>query len=371
MTKQLILKDLSKLVQRYTPKQGVLIQSLPQDEIFEYPKSDTTRIYRVKNYDVPIVEKTPAQAPPLPISLLMDLKKYLKDAKSKEIINQYIEQTKQLQLEYEEPIRPIEEEKKKAQKTIEKENQKAIQGAPLALKAKEKSIEDMDEKELALFIKRSDISVSDKKKAAKLMIKLQQKPKEKLAIEAAPKAKAEPKPVPKAESKPAPKVEAKPELTKEQAIEDIKQTFLDKTPVVEAITAETTKKAEERDQLKKEILKKVKEIYKFKDTLPFETQEDFDEYLKQMEKTKKDWKDIGGNTSTISTPLNNLKKLFKAKLEALEAERIKAEQEAQAKAERKAAKKAARKAQAEAETEAPVVVEEEIKKQKKATPKPK
>ena len=62
MTKQLILKDLSKLVQRYTPKQGVLIQSLPQDEIFEYPKSDTTRIYRIKNYDVPIVEKTPTQA---------------------------------------------------------------------------------------------------------------------------------------------------------------------------------------------------------------------------------------------------------------------------------------------------------------------
>ena len=339
MTKQLILKDLSKLVQRYTPKQGVLIQSLPQDEIFEYPKTDTTVLYTVKGYDVPIVEKTPAQAPPLPISLLMDLKKYLKDAKSKEIINQYIEQTKQLQLEYKAPIRPIEEEKKKAQKTIERAketkkaiaggNQKAIEETPSATKGKDKALEDMDEKELALFIKRKDILISDRDKAAKLLIKLQQTPKEKLAIEEAPKAKAE--------TKPAPKAEPKPELTKEQALKDVENTFLDITPVAEAITDETTKKAEERDQLKKDILKQVKLIYKFKDTLPFETQDEFDEYLKSMEKTKRDWKSIGGNTSTISTPLNNLKKLFKEKLEALEAE-------AQAKAERKAAKKAAKKA---------------------------
>jgi len=355
MTNRLILKDLSKLVERYTPKQGVLIQSLPQDEIFEYPKSDTTVLYTVKGYDIPIVEKTPAQAPPLPISLLMDLKKYLKDAKSKEIINQYIEQTKLQQLEYKAPIRPIEEEKKKAQKTIEKEkekpkaiqvgNQKAIEETPSATKGKEKALEDMDQYELAKFITRSDISVSDKKKASKLMIKLQQKPKKMLAIEAAPKAK------PKETVKPteAPKAELKPELTKEQAIEDVKQKFFDITPIAEAITDKTTKEAEKRDQMQKDILKQIKQIYKFKETLPFETQDEFDEYLKSMEKTKKDWKDIGGNTSTITTPLNNLKKLFKVKLEALEAERIKAEEEAQAKAERKAAKKAAKKAAAKPE----------------------
>ena len=155
MTKQLILKDLSKLVQKYTPKQGVLIQSLPQDEIFEYPKSDTTVIYRVNGLEVPIVEKTPAQAPPLPLSLLMDLKKYLKDSKSKEIINQYIEQTKQQQLEYKAPIRPIEEEKKKAQNTVKnvdlKESQKAIQAAPSETKGKEKALEDMNQIELREF----------------------------------------------------------------------------------------------------------------------------------------------------------------------------------------------------------------------------
>ena len=94
--------------------------------------------------------------------------------------------------------------------------------------------------------------------------------------------------------------------------------------------------------MKKDILKKVKQIYEFKKTLPFETQDDFDEYLKTMEKTKADWKSIKGNTSTISTPLNNLKKLFKAKMEALEAERIKAEEEAQAEAQAKAERKAAK-----------------------------
>jgi len=344
MTKQLILKDLSKLVQRYTPKQGVLIQSLPQDEIFEYPKSDTTRIYRIKNYDVPIVEKTPAQAPPLPISLLMDLKKYLKDAKSKEIINQYIEQTKQLQLEYKEPIRPIEEEKKKAQKTIEKENQKAIQGAPLALKAKEKSFEDMDQYELAKFITRSDISVSDKKKASKLMIKLQQKPKEKLAIEAAPKAKAEPKPAPKVEPKPAPKkeeveVEVVREvdpvnLTDEQALKQLE------APVVE-------------DVRKSKIRERIVEIYKFKDILdgkikgklPFKTEDELIEYVDSFKQDKKYWNANGGNTSTITTPLNQLMRLFGRK-------KREEKEKAEAKKAEKAAKEAAKKAKEEEEAKA-------------------
>jgi hypothetical protein len=167
MTKQLILKDLSKLVQQYTKKQGVLIQSLPQDEIFEYPKTDTTVLYNVKGIDVPIVKPTPSQAPPLPLSLLMDLKKYLKDAKSKEIINQYIEQTKQQQLEYKAPLRPIEEEKKKAQKTIEKENQKAIEEKPSEVKGKEKALKDMNQIELREFFLRKDILISDRNKAIK------------------------------------------------------------------------------------------------------------------------------------------------------------------------------------------------------------
>jgi hypothetical protein len=385
MTKQLILKDLSKLVQRYTPKQGVLIQSLPQDEIFEYPKSDTTRLYRIKNYDVPIVEKTPAQAPPLPISLLMDLKKYLKDAKSKEIINQYIEQTKQLQLEYKEPIRPIEEEKKKAQKTIEKENQKAIQGAPLALKAGEKALEDMDEKELALFIKRSDISVSDKKKAAKLMIKLQQKPKEKLAIEAAPKAKAEPKPAPKAkaetapapkkeEAKPTPKAEEteKPEidpinLTDEQALKQLEP------PVVE-------------DERKANIRERIVEIYTFKDilsgkikgTLPFKNEDELKEYENSFKQDKKYWSANGGNTSTITTPLNALKKLFYKRMgDEMRAEKEKEAKKAakeavkKAKEEEEAKAKAEAEAKEQAEAEAQAKAEKTVVKKKKATPKSK
>jgi hypothetical protein len=340
MTNKLILKDLSKLVQKYTTKQGVLIQSLPQDEIFEYPKTDTTVIYTVKGYDVPIVKPTPAQAPPLPISLLMDLKKYLKDAKSKEIINQYIEQTKQLQLEYKAPIRPIEEEKKKAQKTIEKEtkkaiaggNQKAIEETPSATKGKEKALEDMDEKELALFIKRKDILISDRDKAAKLLIKLQQTPKEKLAIEAAPKA--EPKPAPKAEPKPAPKAEQKekPEidpinLTDEQALKQLE------APVVE-------------DERKANIRERIVEIYEFKKillgkiegTLPFKNEDELKEYENSFKKDKTYWSANGGNTSTITTPLNALKKLFYKRM----GDEMRAEQERQAKAAEKAAKKAAK-----------------------------
>ena len=240
------------------------------------------------------------------------------------------------------PLLAIEKAKQNI-KATPKGNQKAIEGTPSATKGAEKAFEDMDEKELAVFIKRKDILISDRDKAAKLLIKLQQKPKEILALPA-PKAKEEAKPTPKKEEAkpaPAPKKE-KPELTKEQAIEEVEQKFFDITPIAEEITDETTKKAEERDKMKKDILKKVKQIYEFKKTLPFETQDDFDEYLKTMEKTKADWKSIQGNTSTISTPLNNLKKLFKAKMEALEAERIKAEEEAQAEAQAKAERKAAK-----------------------------
>jgi hypothetical protein len=349
MSKYLVLKQLSSLIEKYTPKLGTLIQTLPDSDIFENPKTLTTELYTINGVNIPIVKPTPPQQPPLSLKTLNDLKKYLKDSKSKQILDEYIKQQEayESQQKIQQPLLAIERAKETI-KATRKDNQKAIEGAPSATMGKEKAFEDMDEKELALFIKRKDILISDRDKAAKLLIKLQQTPKEKLAIEAAPKAKAEPKPAPKAEPKPAPKAEPKPELTKEQALKDVENTFLDITPVAEAITAETTKKAEERDKMKEEILKKIAQIYKFKETLPFETQDEFDEYLKSMEKTKRDWKSIGGNTSTISTPLNNLKKLFKAKLEALEAERIKAEEEAQAKAERKAAKKAARKAKEQA-----------------------
>lgn len=328
MTKQLILKDLSKLVQKYTTKQGVLIQSLPQDEIFEYPKTDTTVLYRVKGVDIPIIEKTPPQAPPLPLSLLMDLKKYLKDTKSKEIISQYIEQTKQQQLDYEAPIRPIEEEKKKAQKTIEKEKVKE----PLALKGTEKALEDMTQIELVKFLKRDDISVSDKKKASKLLIKLQQKPKEMLAIEPAKPApkKEAPKPAPKKEEAKKEEVEVVREvdpvnLTDEQALKQLEP------PIVE-------------DEKKGKIRDRIVEIYKFKDilegkikgTLPFKTEEELLQYVDSFKPAKKQWKDNGGNTSTITTPLNQLIKLFRKKMleeEALkEAEQKRQEEEEEAKA---------------------------------------
>jgi hypothetical protein len=349
MSKYLVLKQLSSLIEKYTPKLGTLIQTLPDSDIFENPKTLTTELYTINGVNIPIVKPTPPQQPPLSLKTLNDLKKYLKDSKSKQILDEYIKQQEayESQQKIQQPLLAIERAKETI-KATRKGNQKAIEGAPSATMGKEKALGDMDEKELALFIKRKDILISDRDKAAKLLIKSQQTPKEKLAIEAAPKA--EPKPAPKAEPKPAPKAEQKPELTKQQALKDVENTFLDITPVAEAITDETTKKAEERDQLKAEILKKIAQIYKFKDTLPFETQDEFDEYLKSMEKTKRDWKSIGGNTSTISTPLNNLKKLFKEKLEALEAERIKAEEEAQAKAERKAAKKAARKAKEQAAT---------------------
>jgi len=328
MTKQLILKDLSKLVQKYTTKQGVLIQSLPQDEIFEYPKSDTTVLYRVKGVEIPIIEKTPPQAPPLPLSLLMDLKKYLKDTKSKEIISQYIEQTKQQQLDYVAPIRPIEEEKKKAQKTIEKEKVKE----PLALKGTEKALEDMDEYELAKYIGRDDISISDRKKASKLLIKLQRPQKKMLAIEAPPKKEA-PKPAPKKEEAKKEEAEVVREvdpvnLTDEQALKQLE------APIVE-------------DEKKGKIRDRIVEIYKFKDilegkikgTLPFKTEDELLQYVDSFKPAKKQWKDNGGNTSTITTPLNQLIKLFRKKM--LE-------------------KKATEEAEAEAKT-----AEKEIKKKKK------
>ena len=343
MTKQLILKDLSKLVQKYTTKQGVLIQSLPQDEIFEYPKSDTTVLYRVKGVDIPIIEKTPPQAPPLPLSLLMDLKKYLKDTKSKEIISQYIEQTKQQQLDYEAPIRPIEEEKKKAQKTIEKEKVKE----PLALKGTEKALEDMTQIELVKFLKRDDISVSDKKKASKLLIKLQQKPKEMLAIEAPPKKEA-PKPAPKKEEAKKEEAEVVREvdpvnLTDEQALKQLEPPFV-----------EPEKKGKIRDR--------IVEIYKFKDilegkikgTLPFKNEDEMLEYTKSFKQDKKDWKTMGGNTSTITTPLNKLKIVYYTKIrEEKLAEQKRQAEEAEAKElkEEKKAKAAAKKAKAKAATE--------------------
>ena len=345
MSKYLVLKQLSSLIEKYTPKLGTLIQTLPNDnDIFENPRTLTTQLYTINGVNVPIVKPTPPQEPPLSLKTLNDLKKYLKDSKSKEILDEYIKQQEvyESQQKVLQPLLAIEKAKQNI-KATPKGNQKAIEGTPSATKGAEKAFEDMDEKELAVFIKRKDILISDRDKAAKLLIKLQQKPKEILALPA-PKAKEEAKPTPKKEEAkpaPAPKKE-KPELTKEQAIEEVEQKFFDITPIAEEITDETTKKAEERDKMKKDILKKVKQIYEFKKTLPFETQDEFDEYLKTMEKTKADWKSIQGNTSTISTPLNNLKKLFKAKMEALEAERIKAEEEAQAEAQAKAERKAAK-----------------------------
>lgn len=344
MTKQLILKDLSKLVQKYTTKQGVLIQSLlPQDEIFEYPKTDTTVLYRVKGVDIPIIEKTPPQAPPLPLSLLMDLKKYLKDTKSKEIISQYIEQTKQQQLDYVAPIRPIEEEKKKAQKTIEKEKVKE----PLALKGTEKALEDMDEYELAKYIGRDDISISDRKKASKLLIKLQRPQKKMLAIEAPPK-KEEAKPAPKKEEAKKEEAEVVREvdpvnLTDEQALKQLEP------PIVE-------------DEGKAKIRERIVEIYKFKDiiegkikgTLPFKNEDEMLEYTKSFKQDKKDWKTMGGNTSTITTPLNKLKIVYYTKIrEEKLAEQKRQAEEAEAKElkEEKKAKAAAKKAKAKAATE--------------------
>ena len=339
-SKYLVLKNLSSLIDKYTPKIGTLIQTLPDSDIFENPKTLTTKLYTINGVNVPIVKPLQQQDPPLSLKTLMDLKKYLKDSKSKEILDEYIKQQEiyESQQQIKQPLIAIEQAKQTI-KATPKGNQKAIEEKPSATKGIEKSFKDMDQKELAIFIKRKDILITDRDEAAKILIKLQQTPKEKLAIEAAPKAAVKPAPK-KEEAKPA----QKPELTKEQAIEDVEQRFFDITPIAEKITDETTKKAEERDKMKKDILKKVKQIYELKKTLPFETQDEFDEYLKTMEKTKADWKSIQGNTSTISTPLNNLKKLFKAKMEALEAERIKAEEEAQAEAEAKAARKAAKKA---------------------------
>jgi hypothetical protein len=258
----------------------------------------------------------------------MDLKKYLKDTKSKEIISQYIEQTKQQQLDYVAPIRPIEEEKKKAQKTIEKEKVKE----PLALKGTEKALEDMDEYELAKYIGRDDISISDRKKASKLLIKLQRPQKKMLAIEAPPKKEA-PKPAPKKEEAKKEEAEVVREvdpvnLTDEQALKQLE------APIVE-------------DEKKGKIRDRIVEIYKFKDilegkikgTLPFKTEDELLQYVDSFKPAKKQWKDNGGNTSTITTPLNQLIKLFRKKM--LE-------------------KKATEEAEAEAKT-----AEKEIKKKKK------
>jgi hypothetical protein len=278
----------------------------------------------------------------------MDLKKYLKDTKSKEIISQYIEQTKQQQLDYVAPIRPIEEEKKKAQKTIEKEKVKE----PLALKGTEKALEDMDEYELAKYIGRDDISISDRKKASKLLIKLQRPQKKMLAIEAPPKKEA----AKKEEAKPAPKKEeAKKEeaevvrevdpvnLTDEQALKQLEP------PIVE-------------DEGKAKIRERIVEIYKFKDiiegkikgTLPFKNEDEMLEYTKSFKQDKKDWKTMGGNTSTITTPLNKLKIVYYTKIrEEKLAEQKRQAEEAEAKElkEEKKAKAAAKKAKAKAATE--------------------
>jgi hypothetical protein len=366
MTKQLILKDLSKLVQRYTPKQGVLIQSLPQDEIFEYPKSDTTVLYKVRGYDVPIVEKTPAQAPPLPISLLMDLKKYLKDAKSKEIINKYIEQTKQLQLEYKEPIRPIEEEKKKAQNTVKKvdlkESQKAIEGAPSAAKAKEKALEDMDEKELALFIKRKDILISDRNKAARLLIKSQQTPKE--SKEQPPK---ESKEKPKEESKKVivlGQIEATP--TKQELEVQIEDAIQQSDKPKEGDL--TAKQEDERNaklkKIKEEILvvansinNKTKKYGLLEPIIVFKTYDDFLEYKKSVIPFREKWLKLNlGNPSFFTTAINRLEKTVKDNL-GIERPLTKAEIK--------------KKEKEEEERQAKIEEGKTIMKKKKATPKSK
>jgi len=366
MTKQLILKDLSKLVQRYTPKQGVLIQSLPQDEIFEYPKSDTTRIYRVKNYDVPIVEKTPAQAPPLPLSLLMDLKKYLKDAKSKEIINKYIEQTKLQQLEYKAPIRPIEEEKKKAQNTVKKvdlkESQKAIEGAPSAAKGKEKTLEDMDEKELALFIKRKDILISDRNKAARLLIKSQQTPKE-----SKEQPSKESKEQPKEESKKVivlGQIEATPTKQElEVQIEDAIQQS-DKPKEGDLTAKQEDERNAELKKIKEEILvvansinNKTKKYGLTKPIIVFKTYDDFLEYKKSVIPFREKWLELNlGNPSFFTTAINRLEKTVKDNL-GIERPLTKAEIK--------------KKEKEEEERQAKIEEGKTIMKKKKATPKPK
>jgi hypothetical protein len=360
MTKQLILKDLSKLVQKYTPKQGVLIQSLPQDEIFEYPKSDTTVLYKVRGFDVPIVEKTPAQAPPLPLSLLMDLKKYLKDSKSKEIINQYIEQTKQQQLEYKAPIRPLEEEKQKALNTIEKEktkkaivgnNQKAIEEKPSTAMGKEKALEDMTEIELREYILRKDILISDREKAIKLYKKLQQQlPKE---SKEKPKEKSNVIVLGQLEEAPT---KQELEVQIEDAIQESK-----------AVKEGNLTKTDEEDikKIKDEILEVVNTInnkrlgyeLQTKPIIAFKTYDDFLEYKKKVMPYKEEWVKKGlGKPNFFTTAINNLEKTVKDNLgiarKMTDAEikrKLKKEKEAEekkAKAEEKKAKAVAKKAEA-------------------------
>ena len=314
MTKQLILKDLSKLVQKYTTKQGVLIQSLPQDEIFEYPKSDTTVLYRVKGVDIPIIEKTPPQAPPLPLSLLMDLKKYLKDTKSKEIINQYIEQTKQQQLDYVAPIRPIEEEKKKAQKTIEKEKvkekEKEKEKEPLALKATEKALKDMTEIELREFFLRKDILISDRNKAIKLYKKLQEQP---------------PKEPSKEQSKKVIVLKQIEETPTKQELEvQIEDAILQsKQPKEGDLTAkqEDERNAdikiikEEIQTVSNSINNKVKGYGLPVPIIAFKTYDEFLEYKKTVMPFKEKWLELNlGNPSFFTTAINRLEKTVKDNL---------------------------------------------------------
>ena len=298
-SKYLVLKNLSSLIDKYTPKIGTLIQTLPDSDIFENPKTLTTKIYTINGVNVPIVKPLQQQDPPLSLKTLMDLKKYLKDSKSKEILDEYIKQQEiyESQQQIKQPLIAIEQAKQTI-KATPKGNQKAIEEKPSATKGKEKALEDMDQYELTKFLKRDDISVSDKKKASKLLIKLQQTPKEKLAIEAAPKAK--PKEAVKAEEKP---------LTEKETIKAIEKEILDETPIVQ-----TDEEAKMRDEMEKEILDKIKEIYALKKTLPFKSEDEFLEYKKSFKKIKADWKKIGKNTSTITTPLNQLEKAFFEKL---------------------------------------------------------
>jgi hypothetical protein len=374
MTKQLILKDLSKLVQKYTPKQGVLIQSLPQDEIFEYPKSDTTVLYKVRGYDVPIVEKTPAQAPPLPLSLLMDLKKYLKDSKSKEIINQYIEQTKQQQLEYKAPIRPLEEEKQKALNTIEKEktkkaivgnNQKAIEEKPSTKMGKEKALEDMTEIELREYILRKDILISDREKAIKLYKKLQQQP---------PKESKE-KPKEKSNVIVLGQLEDAP--TKEELEVQIEDAIQESKAVKEGNLTKTDE--EDIKQIKDEILEVVNTInnkrlgygLQTKPIIAFKTYDDFLEYKKKVMPYKEEWvKKSLGKPNFFTTAINNLEKAVKDNLgierKMTDAEikrKLKKEKEPEekkAKAEAKKAEAVAKKAEAKKQAEEEKKRQEEL-----------
>jgi len=349
MSKYLVLKQLSSLIEKYTPKLGTLIQTLPADDIFENPRTLTTQLYNINGVNVPIVKPTPPQQPPLSLKTLNDLKRYLKDSKSKEILSEYIKQQEayESQQKLQEPLLAI-ERAKQTKKEVEKEDLKAIEG---------KALEDMTEAELVEFNKRDDISVSDKKKALNLIIKLRQKPKKMLAIEASPKEKVKEKVKEKEKEKEAPKKEEAEvvrevdpnNLTDEQALKQLEP------PIVE-------------DEAKAKIRERIVEIYKFKDilngkkkgTLPFKTEDELIEYVASFKKAKKEWSNLGGNTSTITTPLNQLMRLYGIKkreekkrqeeLQAEEERQIKLQKEKEAEeAKKKAEKKPKKKAKAAAE----------------------